>query len=92
MVHNNMKITENIFNIKTYDKTYDILCVQTGDDLIESKFDFWLLTEDNKIELKTKANNELIRDLYAVMGLDPAAELMNVIFEELKQELEANYD
>lgn len=37
--------------------------------------------------LKTKYNNEFIRDLCCVMGLDPVKELENIAIEEIKGEL-----
>lgn len=87
-----MMIQESIFHIKIVDKIHAIKCIQTGDTLLESNFNFWLLTEDNEIELKTKADKELIQDLYAVVALDPVKELANIMREEIKKELEANYD
>lgn len=37
--------------------------------------------------LKTKLDNELIRDMYCVMGLDPVKELENIAIVEITEEL-----
>lgn len=37
--------------------------------------------------LKTKLDNELIRDMYCVMGLDPAKELERIAIAEITEEL-----
>lgn len=81
---------ENIFYVEANNKTNAIKCIQTGNNFLESRFDFWLLTEDKEIPLKTNADNELIRDLCCVMGLDPVKELANVIYVEIKKELESS--
>lgn len=37
--------------------------------------------------LKTKLDNELIRDMYCVMGLDPVKELERIAIAEITEEL-----
>jgi hypothetical protein len=37
--------------------------------------------------LKTKIDNELIQDMYCVMGLDPVKELENIAIMEMTEEL-----
>lgn len=37
--------------------------------------------------LKTRLDNELIRDMYCVMGLDPVKELENIAIMEITEEL-----
>ena len=81
---------EFLFYVEANDKSNVIHCVQTGDDFLESRFDFWLLTEDKEIQLKTNADNELVKDLCAIMGLDPAKELARIIREKIKKELETS--
>ena len=39
--------------------------------------------------LKTKLDNELIRDMYCVMGLDSVKELENIAIAEITEELNA---
>ena len=81
---------EFLFYVEANDKSNAIHAVQTGDNFLESRFDFWLLTEDKEIKLKTDADNQLIRDLCAIMGLDPVKELANIMRVEIKKELELN--
>lgn len=81
---------EFLFYIEANGKSNVIRGVQTGDDFLESRFDFWLLTEDKEIKLKTNADNELVGDLCAIMGIDPVKELENLMREEIKKELELN--
>lgn len=37
--------------------------------------------------LKTRLDNELIRDMYCIMGLDPVKELENIAIAEITEEL-----
>lgn len=39
--------------------------------------------------LKTKLDNELIGDIYCIMGLDPVKELENIAIAEITEELNA---
>jgi hypothetical protein len=47
------------------------------------------IAEKNGISfpLKTKLDNELIRDMYCIMGLDPVKELERIAIAEITEEL-----
>ena len=82
---------ENIFYVEANNKKYAIKSVQTGNYFRESRFDFWLLTEDKEMQLKTNADNELVRELCAIIGVDPVIELVNIMHKEIKEELETSF-
>lgn len=43
--------------------------------------------DDVSFPLKTKLDNEIIRDMYCVMSLDPVKELENIVVAEITEEL-----
>ena len=67
---------------------YTITCIPEGGEFFsEQSFRFTAEKNDETFELKTKFNNELVRDLCCIMGLDPVKELANIALSEIKTEL-----
>jgi hypothetical protein len=61
--------------------------IEGGEYFHEQSVSFIAEKDGIKFPLKTKFNNEFIRDLYCIMSLDPVKELENIAFEEIKKEL-----
>lgn len=61
--------------------------IEGGKYFHECSVSFIAEKDDKIFPLKTKLDNELIRDMYCVMGLDPVKELENIAIEEIKGEL-----
>lgn len=68
---------------------YEIRCTTHGDPtrFLTTSYSFEVKVNSEYVPLKTEANNELVRDLCCVMGLDPVKELRNIVLEELRNEL-----
>jgi hypothetical protein len=76
-----------LFKVNVDDKTYTIKQIQSEKYFSESNFKFFVSENEQWIELKTNANNELVRDLCVIMGIDPVKELRTIMIEEISNEL-----
>lgn len=63
--------------------------IEGGKYFHESSVSFIAEKDGVSFPLKTKLDNELIRDMYCVMGLDPVKELENIAIVEITEELNA---
>lgn len=61
--------------------------IEGGEYFHECSVSFIAEKDDKIFPLKTKLDNELIRDMYCVMGLDPVEELENIAIAEIWEEL-----
>ena len=61
--------------------------IEGGEYFSEQSVSFIAEKDGVSFPLKTKYDNEFIRDLCCVMGLDPVKELANIAIEEIKEEL-----
>jgi hypothetical protein len=61
--------------------------IEGGEYFHECSVSFIAEKDGMSFPLKTKLDNELIRDLYCVMGLDPVKELENIAITEITEEL-----
>jgi hypothetical protein len=61
--------------------------IEGGEYFFEQSVSFIAEKDGVSFPLKTKFDNEFIRDLCCVMGLDPVKELANIAIEEIKGEL-----
>jgi hypothetical protein len=72
------------FNILGYNVTGSI---EGGKYFHECSVSFTVEKDGVSFPLKTKLDNELIRDMYCVMGLDPVEELERIAIAEITEEL-----
>jgi hypothetical protein len=78
------------FKIVLEEKEYSIKIITYGDPRFFSttSYSFEVEISKGKFEpLKTQCDNELVRDLCCIMGLDPEKELTNIAIAEIKNEL-----
>lgn len=61
--------------------------IEGGKYFSEQSVSFIAEKDGVSFTLKTKLDNELIRDMYCVMGLDPVEELENIAIAEITEEL-----
>lgn len=61
--------------------------IEGGEYFSEQSVSFIAEKDGVSFPLKTKYDNEFIRDLCCVMGLDPVKELEKIAIEEIKGEL-----
>jgi len=61
--------------------------IEGGKYFHECSVSFIAEKDGKSFPLKTKLDNEFIRDLYCVMGLDPVEELENIAIAEIWEEL-----
>ena len=61
--------------------------IEGGEYFSEQSVSFIAEKDGVSFPLKTKYDNELIRDLCCVMGLDPVKELANIAIAEITEEL-----
>lgn len=61
--------------------------IEGGEYFHEQSVSFVAEKDGVSFPLKTKFDNELIRDLCCVMGLDPVKELANIAIAEITEEL-----
>jgi hypothetical protein len=61
--------------------------IEGGEYFHEQSVSFIAEKDGTSFPLKTKFDNEFIRDLCCLMGLDPVKELANIAIEEIKKEL-----
>lgn len=61
--------------------------IEGGKYFSEQSVSFIAEKDGVSFPLKTKLDNELIRDMYCVMGLDPVKELENIAIAEITEEL-----
>lgn len=61
--------------------------IEGGEYFSEQSVSFIAEKDGVSFPLKTKYDNEFIRDLCCVMGLDPVKELANIAIVEIKEEL-----
>ena len=67
---------------------YHITAIIEGGEYFSQQSVSFIAEKDGvSFPLKTKYDNEFIRDLCCVMGLDPVKELENIAIEEIKGEL-----
>lgn len=68
---------------------YKIRCITHGDPNMFSTTSYNFEAEINGVfvPLKSHYENELVRDLCCIMGLDPVKELANIAMVEIKEEL-----
>ena len=67
---------------------YHITSIIEGGEYFHEQSVSFIAEKDGVVfPLNTKFDNEFIRDLCCVMGLDPVKELENIAFEEIKKEL-----
>jgi hypothetical protein len=72
------------FNILGYDIT---AIIEGGEYFDEQSVSFIAEKDGVSFPLKTKFDNDIIRDLCAIMGLNPVEELARVAIAEIKEEL-----
>lgn len=61
--------------------------IEGGEYFSDQSVSFIAEKDGVSFPLKTKYDNEFIRDLCCVMGLDPVKELANIAIAEIKEEL-----
>ena len=61
--------------------------IEGGEYFSEQSVSFIAEKDGVSFPLKTKYDNEFIRDLCCVMGLDPVKELANIAIAEITEEL-----
>jgi hypothetical protein len=61
--------------------------IEGGEHFSEQSVSFIAEKDGVSFPLKTKFDNELIRDLCCIMGLDPVKELENIAIAEITEEL-----
>ncbi len=67
---------------------YQVTAITEGGKYFHQQSVSFIAEKDGvSFPLKTKFDNEFIRDLYCIMGLDPEKELTNIAIEEVKNEL-----
>ena len=67
---------------------YQITALIEGGEYFSDQSVSFIAEKDGvSFPLKTKYDNEFIRDLCCVMGLDPVKELANIAIAEIKEEL-----
>lgn len=59
--------------------------------LLDQSFSFSVIIDDEEKDLSYKMDNEFIRDLYAIMTLDPEKEFINIALEDIKNEIKESY-
>jgi hypothetical protein len=68
---------------------YHITAIMEGGEYFHEQSVSFIAEKDGvKFPLKTKFDNEFIRDLYCITSLDPRQALANIAIEEIKNELE----
>lgn len=78
------------FRIVLDEKEYNIKIIAHGDpdSFLDNSYSFEVEVSKGKFEpLETHFDNDLVRDLCGIMGLDPVKELANVAIAEIKNEL-----
>jgi len=87
IISDKLKRYITIIKNKFYVNGYEITCHTFGGNTLSHKsLGFSVLVDGKIVQLDTKFNNELVKDLCCIMGLDLLKIIENIAIEEIKKE------